>query len=496
MTNIPDGFSSRLYNKDIAPRSGVGKWGTWELFAWWMSAWHSLGGYAFAVGLIVLGINGWQMAVGLSLGIVIIYFMSNLMGVAGQKVGVPFPVFARASFGVFGANIPALLRAIVAIFWYGIQTWLASAVIMILVVKLWPATEPMAKGDFLGLSGLGWICFLFLWAVQLLVLHRGIETVRKLTVFAGPAIWVAMAALAIWTLNRAGWSLDWNYHEAGASQNFGALFVATCAAMFITVAYMAGPMLNFADFTRLSPSRRAVIRGNALGLLLNGIAFGVVSIVIALASVKVYGKAIQDPILLLKDIDNPTLLLLTIIVVVIATAGINVILNFVSPSYDISNAAPKHISFRRGGLITAVLAIVVTPWNLYSNPVVVNQFIGGVGALMGPLLGIVLVDYYLIRKAQIHAASLYSDAPDGRYFYRRGANMNSVIALIISGVITLTITFVPALSSLAPFAWPIGVILGGVFCLWTNRMRPNVHARAADLADEANAPDTADEVGV
>lgn len=496
MTNIPDGFSSRLYNKDIAPRSGIGKWGTWELFAWWMSAWHSLGGYAFAVGLIVLGINGWQMAVGLSLGIVIIYFMSNLMGIAGQKVGVPFPVFARASFGVFGANIPALLRAIVAIFWYGIQTWLASAVIMILVVKLWPATEPMTKGDFLGLSGLGWICFLFLWAVQLLVLHRGIETVRKLTVFAGPAIWVAMAALAIWTLNRAGWSLDWNYHEAGASQSFGALFIATCAAMFITVAYMAGPMLNFADFTRLSPSRRAVIRGNALGLLLNGIAFGVVSIIIALASVKVYGKAIQDPILLLKEIDNPTLLLLTIIVVVIATAGINVILNFVSPSYDISNAAPKQISFRRGGLITAVLAVIVTPWNLYSNPVVVNQFIGGVGALMGPLLGIVLIDYYLIRKAQINAASLYSDAPDGRYFYHRGANLNSVYALIVSGVITLTITFVPAFSSLAPFAWPIGVILGGLFCLVFNRMRPNVHARAADLADEANAPDAVDEVGV
>ncbi len=485
MTNIPDGYSSRLYNKDIAQRSGTGNWGTWELFAWWMSAWHSLGGYAFAVGLIVLGINGWQMALGLSIGIVIIYFMSNLMGIAGQKVGVPFPVFARASFGVFGANIPALLRAIVAIFWYGIQTWLASAVILILVVKLWPATEAMNQGDFLGLSGLGWICFLFLWAVQLLVLHRGIETVRKLTVFAGPAIWVAMAALAIWTLNRAGWTLDWNYHEANTSQTFGALFVATSAAVFITVAYMAGPMLNFADFTRLSPSRRAVIRGNALGLLLNGIGFGVVSIVIALASVKVYGKAIQDPILLMKDIDSPTLLLLTIIVVVVATAGINVILNFVSPAYDISNVAPKHINFRRGGLITAVLAIVVTPWNLYSNPVVVNQFIGGVGALMGPLLGIVLVDYYLIRKAQIHAVSLYSDAPDGRYFYHRGTNLNSVIALIVSGVITLTITFVPALSSLAPFAWPIGLILGGLFCLWTNRMRPNVHARAEDLADQA-----------
>lgn len=493
MTNIPAGYSTRLYNKDIAPRSGEGKWGTWELFAWWMSAWHSLGGYAMAVGLIVLGITGWQMALGLSIGLVIIYFVSNLMGTAGQKVGVPFPVFARASFGVFGANIPALLRAIVAIFWYGIQTWLASAVIMILVLKLWPATKPMAEGSFLGLSGLGWICFIFLWCVQLLVLHRGIETVRKLSNFAGPAIWVAMAALAIWTLNRAGWSVDWNYHVATTQLGFAPVLAATLAAIFLTVAYMGGPMLNFADFSRLSPSRTAVIKGNRLGLLLNGIAFCVVSVIIALASVKVYGKAIQDPILLMNDIDNPTLLLLTIIVVVIATAGVNVILNFVSPAYDISNAAPKHINFRGGGLITAVLAIVVTPWNLYSNPVVVNQFIGGVGALMGPLLGIVMVDYFLIRKAQIDADSLYSDAPDGRYYHTRGMNMNSIFALILAGIITLTITFVPAFSAVAPFSWPIGVVFGGLFCLWINRMRPNVHARAADLASEASE---ADEVGV
>jgi NCS1 family nucleobase:cation symporter-1 len=185
----------------------------------------------------------------------------------------------------------------------------------------------------------------------------------------------------------------------------------------------------------------------------------------------------------MKDIDNPTLLLLTIIVVVIATAGINVILNFVSPSYDISNAAPKHINFRRGGLITAVLAVVVTPWNLYSNPVVVNQFIGGVGALMGPLLGIVLADYYLVRRAQIDPASLYSDAADGRYYFSRGTNLNSVIALIIAGIITLTFAFAPIFSAVAPFAWPIGVILGGILCLLVNRMRPNVHARANDLTE-------------
>ncbi|MEO7005679.1 MAG: NCS1 family nucleobase:cation symporter-1 [Terrimesophilobacter sp.] len=485
MTEIPAHYSARLYNNDIAPRATAGKWRTWELFAWWMSAWHSLAGYAMAVGLLVLGLTGWQMAISLVIGIAIIYFASNLMGVAGQKVGVPFPVFARASFGVFGANIPALLRAVVAVAWYGINTYLASAVVMILTLKLWPGTAQLTETSFLGLSTLGWICFLILWVAQLVVLHRGMETVRKVSNFAGPAIWLAMAALAIWTLNRAGWSFDWNYHLGPVPLDFGAAVVASLSAIFITVAFMGGPMLNFADFTRLSPNAEAVRKGNGLGLLINGVAFCLVSVVIALASVKVYGKAIQDPIELMKDIDNPTLLLLTIIVVMVATAGINVILNFVSPSYDFSNVAPKHVSFRTGGLITAVLAVVVTPWNLYSNPVVVNQFIGGTGALVGPLFGIIMVDYFLIRKAQIHTDSLYSDAADGRYFYNRGTNLNSVIALLISGAITLVITLVPAFATLAPFSWPIGVLFGGLMCLAVNRLRPNIHARAEDLLKQA-----------
>jgi nucleobase:cation symporter-1, NCS1 family len=485
MTEIPAGYSSRLYNDDIAPRTGAGKWRTWELFAWWMSAWHSLAGYAVAVGLLVLGLTGWQMAIALVVGIAIIYFASNMMGVAGQKVGVPFPVFARASFGVYGANIPALLRAVVAVAWYGINTYLASAVVMILTLKIWPGTKSLTVTSFLGLSTLGWICFLVLWVAQLIVLHRGMETVRKVSNFAGPAIWVAMAALAVWTLNRAGWSLDWNYHLGSVPLSTGASIVATLAAVFITVAFMGGPMLNFADFTRLSPNPKAVVKGNGLGLLLNGVAFCLVSVIIALASVKVYGKAIQDPLELMRDIDDPTLLLLTIIVVMVATAGINVILNFVSPSYDFSNVLPKHVSFRTGGLITAVLAIVVTPWNLYSNPVLVNQFIGGTGALVGPLFGIIMVDYFLIRKAQLHVESLYSDAPNGRYFYSRGTNLNSLIALLISGAITLAVTLVPAFAALAPFSWPIGVIFGGLMCIVVNRLRPNLHARAADLTQQA-----------
>lgn len=474
-------YSPRLYNEDIAPRGDEGHWRTLNLFAWWMSAWHSLGNYTAAVGLLVLGLMGWQLALGLCLGVYFIYVASNIMGVAGQKIGVPFPVFARASFGVFGANLPALLRAIVAVAWYGIQTYLASVVVMVLVLKIWPDAEALTEGGFLGLSPLGWYCFLGMWLVQLAVLYKGMETVRRLSDFAGPTIWIGMFALAIWTLQRADWQLNWNYHVGDAPLEFWPAVGAILAAAFLLTSNLSGPILNFADFTRLAPSRKTVINGNRLGLLVNGIAFCLVSVVIGLAALEVYGKAIEDPTDLLADIDNVTLLLLSIVLVAIATAGANVVLNFVSPAYDFCNIAPHRISFRTGGLITAVLAVVITPWNLYSSPAVVNLFLGGIGALMGPLAGIIAADFYLIRKKMIDADALYSDDPNGKYFYGRGTNMNSIIAFAISGGIAICIALVPAFSAIAPFAWPIGAALGVASCLLVNRLRPNLAARVDDL---------------
>ncbi|MFC8501250.1 NCS1 family nucleobase:cation symporter-1 [Pedococcus sp. NPDC057267] len=479
---VPAGYSPRLYNEDIAPRAHDGHWKTWDLFAWWMSAWHSLGGYTMAVGLLVLGLTGWQMTLGMVIGLVIIFVCSNLMGVAGQRIGVPFPVFARISFGTRGANIPAVLRAIVAIAWYGIQTYLASAAVMLLVIKVAPGAKSAAEGGFLGLSMLGWICFIVLWVAQLAVLWGGMEAVRKLSDFAGTTIWIAMIALAVWVLNRAHWSISWNYHE-GPALSGGGTVMAVLGATFITTAYMGGPMLNFADFTRLAPSEKDVRRGNMYGLLGNGIAFCALSVVIVLASVKVYGKAITDPIVMLADIDSVALLLVAIISVGIATVGINIILNFVSPAYDFANVWPEKIDFRRGGLITAVLALLVMPWKLYANPVAVNYFIGGVGALMGPLLGIMLVDYYYVKRCSVSVADLYRDAEDAPYHYNNGFSRNSLIALGVSGVIALLVAYLPALASLGHFSWPVGVIAGAGITALLNRGVAPYSAPAAERSE-------------
>lgn len=461
-------YSARLYNADIAPRQGGGNWRTFDLFAWWMAAWHSLGNYAAAVGLLTLGLMGWQLAVGLCLGVLVIYAASNVMGIAGQRVGVPFPVFARASFGVFGANIPALLRAIVAIAWYGIQTYLASLVLKALLVKIWPAALAWDQSDFVGLSALGWCCFLAMWAVQLVVLYRGMETVRKLADFAGPVIWLGMLALALWILSRGGWKLDWTYHigakPLGAFEALGAILTAA----FLITSDLSGPILNFPDFTRLSPDRKAVVNGNRLGLLLNGIAFCVVAVLVSLAALEVYGKVVTDPGVFLNDIDDVPVLVIAIILIAVATAGANVVLNFVSPSYDISNASPRRISFKLGGIITAVLAVVITPWDLYSNPAVVNLFLGGIGALMGPLVGVIATDYYLVKKRTVDHHALYSDDPAGPYFFNRGTNLKSVAAFAFAGGIAICVALLPVLAAIHAFAWPIGVALGCLACIVLN----------------------------
>lgn len=487
--------SAALYNPELAPESATNTWKTLNLFNWWMAGWHSMAGYTMAIGLFAFGLNGWQAIIAFIAGAIILYWANNLTGVAGQREKVPFPVFARAAFGVFGANIPAILRAIVAVFWYGIQTYLASAAVMILVMKIAPGTAGLAEGTFLGLSGLGWICFLLLSALQWAVLLSGLETVRRLTDFAGPTIWVAVLALAVWMLYRAGWTIDLSAVTTAEVPSGARQVLGIASAAFIVAAYMAGPSLNFADFTRNAPSESSVRRGNALGLLINASLFGIVSVVIALAAAEVYGDATHDLVHLVADIDNVTVLLVTIIAVAIATAGVNIICNFVAPVYDLINIRPGLFTFRRAGTLVAVLAVVVTPWNLFSSPVIVNQLIGGIGAFMGPLFGIITVDYYLLRRKHLDTESLFTDRPDGLYFYRGGYNPRAIAALAIGGFVALLLTFLPAWADAVPFAWPAGILVGGL-AYWllhtgrTVRIVPDGQEQPAAAAASAEAPAT------
>ncbi|MDQ3863624.1 MAG: NCS1 family nucleobase:cation symporter-1, partial [Actinomycetota bacterium] len=450
---VPRGYSKRLYNEDLAPVKER-TWTGYSLFAMWMADVHSIGGYTFAAGLFFLGLTGWEVFLALIVGITVVYFLMNLSGIAGQRNGVPYPVLARISFGLFGANIPALTRAIIAIFWYGIQTWLASVAVLILLVRIWPALDAYTKNSILGLSTLGWVCFLFLWAAQLFVLRNGMETVRRFVDWAGPAIYVAMFALAVWIFIQARGDIGLTLSNKNLST--GAAILAFATAVSLVVAYFSTLMLNFCDFSRFAPSRRMVLWGNFLGLPVNFIAFSLVVVVVTSGSATVFGKAITDPVEVVAKIPNTLVLILGALTFAIATVGINIVANFVSPCYDLANAFPKHIDFKRGGLITALAALLVTPWNVYNSPVAINYFLGGLGAFLGPLFGIIFVDYYLIRQGRVDVDALYREGPESPYWYKGGVNRVAVVVFVISAVVAAIVALLPVFKTLSPFSWFVG----------------------------------------
>lgn len=452
--------TGRLYNEDLAPaQPDKCKWNAYSLLALWMSDAHNIGDYTFAGGLFAIGLAPYQIAIGILGGALIIFLGCTFSGFIGHRTGGPFPVVQRISWGLFGANIPALIRAIVAIAWYGIQTFLASVAISVLLLRLAPGLTSWTHGGFLGLDALNWVCFLFLWALQLVVLSKGMDMVRRFQDYAGPVIWAIMLALAAWLIVKAHGHVSFFHGLTHLSA--GQQVYHTFAAVGLTVGVLATLMLNFSDFARFAPSRKAITVGNFWGLPINWTAFAVTSAVVSAATVSVYGHAILNPAQLLAKVPSTPLLIVGVFMFIVATIGVNIVANFVSPAYDLANVAPKHITFKRGGLIAAVVSLCVMPWKLYSSPAVITYFLGALGAFLGPLFAIMMVDYYLVRRQQVNIADLYRPAEDSEYYYRKGVNPRAVAAFVPSAAVAAVFALIPAFSQIAPFSWFIGVAVGG-----------------------------------
>src|ERR1700743_188977 len=424
------GADPRLYNHDLAPVAPEGRtWGVFSIFAMWMSDVHSVGGYTFAASLFFLGLTGWEVLLAMVGGITAVVFLMNLIGRPSLQYGTPFPVVARMSFGVMGADIAAGLRGIVGIVWYGVQTYFASKAVQALVLAFYPGAEAFTHSNFAGLSALGWFSFLFMWVCHLLIFLNGMETIRKFIDFCGPVVYLVMFALAIWILSRTGTSslsLQLSPRAEGSSVGHMAN-----AAMLI-VAYFAALLLNFGDFSRFARDERAMKVGNLLGLPVNFIVFAIITVIVTAGTVKVFGAAIMDPVEIVERIGNPIVVAIGSITFIVATLGINTGAIFVSPAYDIANLYPEKIDFRLGGLITSILSVLVCPWLFVSSPQAITLFVSIFGAVLGPMFGIMVADYYLVKHQTVTVNDLYSMSPTGRYFYDGGWNRNAVIALAVS----------------------------------------------------------------
>ncbi|PND52455.1 MULTISPECIES: NCS1 family nucleobase:cation symporter-1 [Rhodococcus] len=459
----PD-YDPRLTNEDLAPLKKQ-SWGSYNIFAFWMSDVHSVGGYVTAGSLFALGLASWQVLVALLAGITIVYFFCNLVAKPSQVTGVPYPVICRSVFGVLGANIPAIIRGLIAVAWYGIQTFLASAALDMVLIKLFPSLAPYAVVEdygFAGLSALGWGSFLTLWIVQACVFWRGMESIRRFIDFCGPAVYVVMFLLCGYLISQAGWSaIDLNLGSVTYT-GLDAIPVML-GAIALVVSYFSGPMLNFGDFSRYGKSFAAVKKGNLLGLPVNFLVFSLLVVITASLTLPVYGELITDPVETVARIDSTFAIVLGALTFTVATIGINIVANFISPAFDFSNVSPQRISWRAGGMIAAVGSVLITPWNLYNNPDVIHYTLETLGAFIGPLFGILIADYYLVRRQKVIVDDLFTMSERGAYWYRKGYNPAAVIATVVGAavaVIPVLVKSAPGMHTAAQYSWFIGCGLG------------------------------------
>lgn len=470
--------SPRLSNEDLLPEKNQ-TWGWYSIFAFWMSDVHSVGGYVFAASLFALGLNGIQVFISLLAGITIVLVFANLLGKPGQKTGAPFPVIARMSFGVFGANVPAVIRGLIAVVWYGIQTYLASSAFIILILYFFPGMESLADDSFLGLSYLGWVGFSSMWILQAIIFMFGMDLIRKVIDWSGPAIYLAMFALCIYLVQLAGWEnikFNLSSQELVGWDAITQMIIATA----LVAGYFAGPTLNFSDFSRYCTSYKDLKIGNILGLPVNFILFSLFSVIIVSASIPVFGEMITDPVETVKRLDSGMITVLGALTFICATVGINIVANFVAPAFDFSNVAPQKISFKMGGFIAAFGSVLLMPWNLFNNPEVIHYTVDVLAAMIGPLYGIIIADYYFVKKGKVDIDSLYSESPQGEYWYENGFNKKSIYALIISGTLAIVATFViPGLANYALF-------IGGISAAFIYRilMAKQRELHATKLATE------------
>ncbi len=460
--------SPGLYNEDLAPAERR-NWGAFSIFNVWTSDVHSLWGYYLAASLFLLCGNFVNFILAIGIGSLVIFVLMNMVGYAGVRTGVPYPVLARASFGIWGANLPALVRAIVACFWYGAQTSAASGAIVALLTRSVPIMHFHQTSHMLGHSTLEDICFVIIWALQLLIIQHGMETVRRFQDWAGPAVWLMMLVLAVFlTIEAGGISFGGaipqhvlleKTKDAGVPGAPGS--IASLAAVAATwVTYFAALYLNFCDFSRFAPDVAAVRKGNLWGLPVNLILFTLVAGVTTTAAFTVYHEVLIHPDEISAKFSSWFLAMLAAVTFAVATLGINVVANFVSPAFDFSNVFPRVINFKRGGYIAALIALVLYPFAPWQGSAA--AFVGLIGATMGPIFGIMMVDYYLLRRTEIDVHALYQE--HGAYRFQQGWNPAALIAFIIGALFS---SVLPNATSLLPawwgvYGWFFGVAIGAV----------------------------------
>jgi NCS1 family nucleobase:cation symporter-1 len=464
----------QLWNPDLAPVPPERRtWGWWHITCLWIGMAICIPTYTLASSLVDRGWT-WQAAVGsVVLGNLIVLIPILLNSHAGTRYGIPFPVLARSAFGVLGANVPAVLRAVVACGWFGIQTWIGGYAIFKLIEALWPgiAHIPNVLPSFVGIGTGEFICFMIFWAINVWIVIRGMESIRFLETWGSPFLLAIGIALLIWAWYRVG---SWGpmltnppQTAASPSANAGGGWIG--AGLTSAVAFWGTMALSIPDFSRFAKSQKDQVIGQALGLPGTMALFAFIGAVVTTATAVIFGRRISDPVELLAHIGGPVMVIISMIGLSVATLTTNLAANVVAPANDFSNISPSKISFKKGAMITAVIGILIMPWRLYNDAAAyIFAWLIGYGALLGPIAGIMIADYFVLRRRAIVVDDLFRRG--GIYEYWSGINWIAIVAFLL-GVLPNLPGFLGAIgvSKPSPFfaqlydwAWFVGVAVAGI----------------------------------
>jgi nucleobase:cation symporter-1, NCS1 family len=454
--------SSPLYNHDLAPTTSEQRhWGTYNFAALWVSMSVNILTYMLAASLIQGGMNWKQAVATVFLGNTIVLVPMLLNSHPGAKYGIPFPVLARASFGVLGANVAAVLRALVACGWFGIQTWIGGEAISTLIATLIPSWKDVPHATA--------ICFFAFWLINLAVILKGIEYIRFLQGISAPIL------LGVGLL-----LLGWAYHAAGG---FGPMLSAQSKfvsfedflkflipALNGTVGFWATVSLNIPDFTRFARDQRQQMIGQALGLPTTMTIYSLIGILVTSATVVIYGSAVWDPVQLLSRFQSPVAVVISLMAILLATLNVNIGANVVSPANDFSNLWPRKISFRKGGIITCFMGIALMPWKLLADyKTFILGWLGGYAAFLGPVAGIMICDYFIVRRRVLVLEDLY--LREGAYEYSSGFNWMAMGALALGAGTALIGLVIPSVRLLYDYSWFVGFAVSFLVYYGTMRSR-------------------------
>jgi NCS1 family nucleobase:cation symporter-1 len=465
--------SNALVNDDlIAVPQSKRTWTTGNYAALWVSMSLCIPTYMLASSLIDGGMNWWQAIITIFLGNLVVLIPMVLNGHAGAKYGIPFPVFARASFGVVGANIPAILRTIVACGWFGIQTWIGGFSLYLLLKIWWPSIEklhPIFPASF-GLETGPAITFLLFWLLNMVVVYLGVDSIKKLLVFKAFFLPFAALALLFWAIS-AGHGLGPILAQPSKFENSAAFWHYFFPALTGMVGFWATLSLNIPDFTRYAKSQRAQVVGQAIALPTSMTLFSFIGVVVTSATMIIYGETIWDPLVLAGKFESKFLVTIAMISVMISTLATNIAANIVSPANDFAHIAPSKISFKTGGYITGIIGILIMPWKLIADPSgYIFTWLIAYSGLLGPIGGIMIVDYYFINNKNLVLDDLYK--LKGIYTFKKGFNIIAIIALIL-GVLPIIPGFLIQikilekelvwnwLAEMYNYAWFVGFFISG-----------------------------------